>query len=548
MKFSKIALATSMALAAMTANAIGSAGIPDNPDNILFISGASGVDSYLGATADYFINVTTYIHSADNNYKAWYGTTKTDIGTLGAGANLLIIKRSAGGSAYGVGPLARGTLIDVPDWRDATPTAVDTTLTALSIAATSNQWTVATRASALAPDIGVSDVEPKMFTGINAEAGISVLTNAEQALLTPAPWAVLAEGIAVNNRVPETANITNTWVREALDGHDGYKNWSKVDGSTTPVTICRRIEGSGTQAAYNSYFNGFPGTSFYNGYGRNVPKVTSNSLGYNATGTNTGLSTSAPILISPSAGFTVFEGYASTDVRKCLQAAQLGIDVTLQGRSGTVSGVTSNRYYKLKFGTAPVTGGAKAIGVLSLDSYTSTSATRAQSAAVTTADGKGYAKSTGDWNGEWTFRNLNGKGTYDVANQVATCAAGTDGTNDLGSTVPFVSGCSGATGVAPSRVNILTGAYDFVVEPTLQILGSNTSWKLDFFNSLSAVLASPASMMPGSANNAAPYAYAAVPSLVTKVGTYDPANPASAAVVVDLTHQGNTTSPLHVKQ
>jgi len=101
MKVTKIALACSLALGAMSAQAV-STGIPAAPANVVFISGASGVDSYLGAAASSFINVTSYVHSSDNNYRAWYGTTKAAIGALPAGSNLLVIKRSAGGSAMGV--------------------------------------------------------------------------------------------------------------------------------------------------------------------------------------------------------------------------------------------------------------------------------------------------------------------------------------------------------------------------------------------------------------------------------------------------------------
>jgi hypothetical protein len=312
MKVTKIALACSMAFAAMSAQAV-STGIPAAPANVVFISGASGVDTYLGNAAASFINVTSYVHDTSNNYRGWYGTTKAALGTLPAGSNLLIIKRSAGGSAMGVIPLAKSSVIEVPDWSNAAATAD----------ATAGQFTVpvSTAAAGLVADIGVSDVEPKMFTGINTEFGYTALTSAEQATLTVKSWSQLAEGIVATRAVPDTAMLTNNFYREALDGH--YQDWSTIDGTTDPIIVCRRVEGSGTQAAYNSYFNSFPNTAAYNGYALVSPKITTDSLGYGVAGTGT---QADPIQIDPNA-YTVFEGSGSGDVRKCLQGAQLGREI-----------------------------------------------------------------------------------------------------------------------------------------------------------------------------------------------------------------------------
>jgi hypothetical protein len=533
MKVSKIVVACSMAFAAMSAQAV-STGIPATPTNVIFISGASGVDSYMGAVASNQLNVTSYVHTADGNYKAWYGTTKAAIGSLPAASNLLIIKRSAGGSAMGVIPVGRPSKIEVPDWADAAGTG--------TADATANQFTVGitTAANGRIPDIGVSDVEPKMFSGINAEFGYTALNSTEAGTLTVASWAQLAEGIVATRAVADTAVLSNNWIREALDGH--YKDWSKVDTTTDPVIVCRRIEGSGTQAAYNSYFNSFPNVSAYNGYGKVLPKITTDSVGYDVIGGSLGTKAD-PIQIDPNA-YTVFEGVGSGDVRKCLQGAQLGRDVTVQGRG--------NLYYKILFSTYdPHALGvpgipAKAIGVLSLDSYTSlsTSASRltadGKNAAAIAAelvlagsgdftasvDGKGVATSNADTNGDFTFRFLNGNGTYDVKNQVLTSAT--------------------SSGIAPSRANILNSSYDFTVEPTLQMRTADAATLTGaFFTKLNSLLGNPADMVVGSANNGAPLAYAALPALYTKGVTVACPN---CDLVADLTRQANTTAPLHVKQ
>jgi hypothetical protein len=63
-----------------------------------------------------------------------------------------------------------------------------------------------------------------------------------------------------------------------------------------------------------------------------------------------------------------------------------------------------------------------------------------------------------------------------------------------------------------------------------------------FFTKLQLILGNPVDMEIGSANNGAPLAYAALPTLYTKTAT------GSTRLVNDLTRQGNTTAPLHVKQ
>lgn len=502
MKITKIALATSMALATMSAQAV-TTGIPVSPANIVFIAGATGIDGYMSAAAASLINVTKRVSSP--NSIAWYGTTKAAWGTLAQGSEILLIKRSAGGSAIGVMPLGVQTKTNVPLWTDGT-----------YVNSTSYTTTDSTDSAGLVPDVGVSDVEPAMFKGWNLEYGFTPLTSTQTGDLTSNAWAVLAEGIVATKAVADSTVLSNNFMREALSGH--YQDWYKADGSSDAMIICRRIQGSGTQAAYNSYFQGFPGTEAYNGYSKSTAAITTDSFGFgdsaSGKGTKDGSSAVNAIGIDPSAGFTVFEADGSSEVRKCLQAAQLKLDTTLKGRDA--------KYYQLKFSN--LTSPGKAIGVLSLDSYTKTSLSTTR-----TVDGNGVAASNADNTGEYTFRFLNGNGTYNVKGKLNT----TTGTS---------------SGVAPSRENILTGAYDFVVEPTMQY--KNSAVKLwiaapttGFYNRLITVLGNPADMEESATNNTTPLAYAALPALYTKTN-----DSASTRLVVDLTHQGNTTAPLHVNQ
>ena len=530
MKYSKIALATSMALAAFSAQAIDT-GIPNPPDHVIFISGASGVDGYMGAAASSFLDATDptyrYVHTGlTTDDKAWYGKTLTTLswaaagtnsaGSLPAGSNLLIIKRSTGGSAMGVIPLGRSTTIEVPDWSNGTS----------SVSASEYIVPLTTASAGLIPDIGVSDVEPAMFTGINTENGYTALTSIEKGTLTSASWSQLAEGIAVTRAVAENTVLSDNFIRGALTKSTGYTSWKKADGTTDPVIVCRRIEGSGTQAAFNSYFTGFPNTSTYNGYAKVTPAKTTDSLGYDGSHAGT---TADPMIVDPSAGYTVFEGDGSGEARKCLQAAQNKNDITLKGKNGL--------QYRLRFDL--LTNPGKAIGVVSLDSYTSISTAAPHN--TTVPDGKGYALSVSDTNGEWTFRNLHGAGVYDVKNQTPTCH--TDSTSWSNAA------CSTDTGIAPSRANILNSSYDFIVEPAMQYRTANAgSLTSAFFTSLKTVLGNPADLMVGSTKNTAYYAYAALPGIgYTKSATaYTGSSVTALQLVADLTRQGNTTAPLHV--
>ena len=506
MKVSKIALACALAVAAMSAHAV--PGIPVAPTNKLFIAGASGVDSFfkgVAATAVGYVAGTpttagsgVYFQTVDGNYYGYYGNSTNAATGVAVGQPLLILKRSAGGSAQGVGPVALSTAIGAPDWTNlGTPASLTNP--------NNNSYTIPNTALInLVPDMGVSDVEPKLFTGINQEFGVPALTSAQLASLTVKAWAQLAEGIVATKAVPDTYVLSNNFMRGALGGK--YQDWSSANAAdTSAMVICRRIEGSGTQAAFNSFFSSFPNTAAYNGYGNVLPSTTADSFGLDSAHAGT---SADPFIIDASAGFTVFEGSGSGDVRKCLQAAQLGVDTgSLQGRD--------NKFYKLQF--SAVGGPSKAIGVLSLDSYTQVSpAVRA-----TPVDGKGLATSNADANGDWNFRTLNGNGTFNVATQTITSAT--------------------SSGIAPSRANLLTNYYDFTVEPTVQKRSTGNSALVNtFFTYLDGKLGAPADMVVPNPNNTAPYAYVAVPSATNIKGTTSPSN-----LIADLTREGNTTAPLH---
>jgi hypothetical protein len=102
------------------------------------------------------------------------------------------------------------------------------------------------------------------------KAPLNVEGNAGQ--LSPAelghpdvPTAVsgLLFGIPATTSVPNGINFTRGLYSSLLSGLT--QDWTSVDSSltgNTQVVICRRVQGSGTQATYNAYFNNFPCAAF----------------------------------------------------------------------------------------------------------------------------------------------------------------------------------------------------------------------------------------------------------------------------------------------
>jgi len=188
--------------------------------------------------------------------------------------------RSEGGSVYGVGPL----LSTNPTFATGVKRILVNTATPCSNPGVTGSHTcpivgysLTSDSDATSPsrldteptDLGISDVEPKQFTGANWPVfGTSVLGNAP----TPAQLSSLNSsaqattgtvfGILVSNSGP-TAGLTNI-SREAVSSifSGVVTDWGSVDDgagnalAAGPITVCRREPGSGTQVAASIYFTG----------------------------------------------------------------------------------------------------------------------------------------------------------------------------------------------------------------------------------------------------------------------------------------------------
>lgn len=318
-------------------------GLPDiTPDTaVIYLSGASAArkmvqELYTNAaipSAEALCDTSrpTYIYKDNGNGKeqnAFYCEINPLNSNLsaqlsGSVSNLLIMKRSAGGSAQGVNPLLVNAPIEflkVANFNTlSTSTVTPDSGTCLPQGTTiicNYQDKVADPAGVnhadVTPDFGISDVDPAMFRGINTPAGFGqadpksvasllkifgasavvfntpvtlTLRNALQEADFPASSVCNPTNAAYNtlvfdkngDGVLETSNaeteacmpsLSKAQIASVFTGQ--VTSWDSFKFGATPlsqlvtvaankpananVAICRRVEGSGTQAQFNANF------------------------------------------------------------------------------------------------------------------------------------------------------------------------------------------------------------------------------------------------------------------------------------------------------
>jgi hypothetical protein len=400
----------------------------ETPDVNIFLSGASAPQNLLGEVANKLFDTSqgVFVYHDNNgtptnfgddgrSYRAYFGVVKNDATITDPslrGKKLLIVNRAKGGSVWGVNPVARAEAIATLKVANA-----DCVLNAGIYRCPEVGNDLTPTADNRVPDFGVSDVEPNMFKGpLNVEFEAAELSATEVAVFNGTQFGAssLMMGIVATNAVPATLPISHAEYAAMLSG--GITDWSNVaDGSTTgAVAVCRRVQGSGTQASYNWFFNNFPcATNSQHGTSAHTePARMTDSEGYDGGHLGT---TADPFLIDPSAGYTVVENPSSGNVRDCLARAQSGTDHEFTGDDG--------KRYKVQFSKAPAT---KAIGVLSLDSL--------------------------DRENGWSFRALDGAGRINPVTDAFECT----------NADPL------DCGIAPTKANHREGRYPFAVELSVQ--------------------------------------------------------------------------------
>jgi hypothetical protein len=241
------------------------------------------------------------------------------------GQNVAFFKRDAGGSGQGVFPLATPS--------NAANLLVSDACTSTGNAANFNSTTGVTTPSFLckssetvrAPDLGFSDVEPKLFKGLNTPSGFNAigLSTAQAAGLTVVPTFQTVMAVAVSNSLytamqaaqgtsgmPSMPHaVMGSLTRGELQDPAGGLGWQAL-GVANPeqqVNVCRRGPGSGTQAAANIMFSGYPCSAL----AQTPPAVNSDSEYAN---------TLTPASWTDGA-FFVYEASSSGNVANCLTNA-----------------------------------------------------------------------------------------------------------------------------------------------------------------------------------------------------------------------------------
>lgn len=498
MQINKLVAACAIAFAGVSSQAF-ALGAFDTPDLKIHLSGASAPDNFLETLAtgmfvgakgtDWFAFVDNSVDGKEQ--RAFFGVMKGTVDGVPASLaakKVLFIKRSTGGSVFGVNPVARAEALAILKVDSSVCTATTGTYNYKCPVVGVDPGIGAPTGDELVPDFGVSDVSPALFKEpFNVEFGKTQLSPAEVAGMTVKQVNTLAMGLAVTNAVPATTYFSRAiygallsgnigaWAPDALDPTLAHAGAAAAPTAGNQVVVCRRVPGSGTQTSYNWFFNNFPCTTgSIAGSGQTAPTRMADS----ASGIDTAhAGTEAdPYVVDPSVGYTVLENSSSGNVADCMKKAAAGGVHKFKDEQGI--------WHQADFGT----GGYGAIAVLSVDSL----------------------DKTGNGATQYSYRSIDGAGMYYDSDSTTT-----------------VTPVSTGTGVHPSKSNLIEGKYEFASELTMQYRNDLAGLKktfADFF-----------------------IARAGAPAFNTKawVAALPPAyDPTTTANVAKATRNGNMCAPL----
>lgn len=336
--------AAALATLASQAFALSPAEVADASTVKVYVSGATALRNIIGGlfTQNCAADLDVYFSAANTSFggvsfqtagdahRVYACTMKADSPIL-PGKKVAFFKSDLGGSGQGVYPVyfggADGATRPFLSLGNCSTRA--TTVPNYTCSAEQNQ----------VPSGGVSDVEPGLFKGINVpgddpnypQDGLS----ADQlAALDSAPVFQLVAAVAVNKALRDAmqtkqglvsgseleadrpslslAEATSYFAGSLSAPADGL-GWQILVGNadpraTTRVNVCRRVNGSGTQAMANAFINQFPCNSA-------APAPATNDFSNPA---RANLATNA----GPDGDLFVFEGSTTGNVISCLGAAQ----------------------------------------------------------------------------------------------------------------------------------------------------------------------------------------------------------------------------------
>ncbi len=349
MKLHSIALAALAAACAGAAHAAPAVD-PNGPDTVrIFMSGASALRNTISGlifndVCGGLSNASSTVYNMtlpavaggapapSTNFWAIACTLPDAFNGIPAGTNVAFFKSDNGGSGQGVFPVYFET---ARNFVDAAPGACTTTGTA------DREYRGCTANRLEVPMFGVSDVEPGLFTGFNVPTDdlsypAGGLTPSQLAELHIETVVQTVFGVAVNKglyeemqRAQGIANVGSTaeadqpsigkaiaasYFAGILGAPSGGLGWQPLVRADDPkagtqVNVCRRVNGSGTQAAANRHLLEYP----CSGAAALAPADNSYS--------NPARANTLAGVVADGETF-VYEGAGTGDVVNCLNAAE----------------------------------------------------------------------------------------------------------------------------------------------------------------------------------------------------------------------------------
>jgi hypothetical protein len=375
----------------------------DTPTLEIWMSGASAQDVLLGALIptlcdDTAISYTDTAGKAGVDFSAYFCTmSSAKVPGLTGTQRVMIHKRSRGGSAWGVGPVALAGVAGQPlaavnvSQMEISFSGAGSNVPGNNCKLDSGTRYVCNAANLVdkVSDVGVSDVEPAMFVGPNlipvgadygtvtGDAGTTALTPAQLNKLKVSPMSAVTFGVVVtldlrnalqkaqgktvgSDAVDQMPSLTSTQIRSLFSG--AVSDWSQFSAldagtlktldqfttstlATTAVNVCRRDSGSGTQAQANAHFLRAP-------CGNGLTPLTDNSpssrhIAYLPAGAAAGQTSvdafNSAVNDSGPGVPVIHEGAASGDLTACLRDLENGRASVAPGKAWGIGiqGVTS---------------------------------------------------------------------------------------------------------------------------------------------------------------------------------------------------------------
>jgi len=267
-------------IASAVAAALGSgaamATIPTVPPNaVVYAAGGSAeANPVVAAVCRLMTNVDSYTDVSGGansaSYRVLYGDLINAVGSLGVGSHVLVVYKFNGGSyangavpqTTGGGTLAYPQQSAILSSSDGTTSyAQGSVCTVATGGLPTYTYSIGSLSNIVQPDWGITDLEASIFQGAinNPNYPAATVTVAGSDLLYD-----LVEGVAVTQALyNHKTSFSKAEVAGIFDGF--YTDWSQLygdNGSPLPaggIIVIDRNVGSGTKAAGNQYFLGFPG-------------------------------------------------------------------------------------------------------------------------------------------------------------------------------------------------------------------------------------------------------------------------------------------------